>query len=173
MNDIPVLSPSRAGKGTLFHCDASQVIGKVPFACKDVDLASVSSHKIYGPQGVGALYVQRRPRIRLAPLFSGGGQERGLRSGTLPVALIAGFGLACALCLTHMATEASRLAALRDALSEWLTGALAAKRHEWPGCCEDYQVRFEYLPQKWPRSTGFNGINAGISLFKRIRVYVR
>ncbi|MEE8658485.1 Cysteine desulfurase [Acetobacteraceae bacterium EV16G] len=116
MNDLPTLSALARGKGALFHCDASQMIGKVPFSCADVDLASFSSHKIYGPQGVGALYVQRRPRIRLAPLFSGGGQERGLRSGTLPVALIAGFGLACALCQTHMASEAPRLAALRDAL---------------------------------------------------------
>ncbi len=81
-----------------------------------LDLASLSGHKLYGPKGIGALWVRRRPRVRLQPLFSGGGQERGLRSGTLPTPLVVGLGEACRLALAEMDAEASRLAALRDAL---------------------------------------------------------
>ncbi|GKY98623.1 cysteine desulfurase [Mayamaea pseudoterrestris] len=81
----------------LFHCDAAQMLGKLPIDLlkTKIDLMSMSSHKVYGPKGVGALYVRRRPRVRLEPIFSGGGQERGLRSGTLPHFLCAGFGKAC------------------------------------------------------------------------------
>jgi len=80
-----------------FHTDAAQALGKVPIDVNklNIDLMSVSGHKVYGPKGVGALYVRRRPRVRIAPIFSGGGQERGLRSGTLPAPLIVGFGKAC------------------------------------------------------------------------------
>jgi cysteine desulfurase len=81
-----------------------------------LDAASVSAHKVYGPKGVGALYVRRHPRMRLAPLLSGGGQERGLRSGTLPTALIVGFGVACRIAREARETESTRLAALRDQL---------------------------------------------------------
>ena len=81
-----------------------------------LDLASLSGHKLYGPKGVGALYVRRRPRVRLAPLFSGGGQERGLRSGTLPTPLVVGFGEACRIAAQEMAAEAGRIAGLRDRL---------------------------------------------------------
>jgi cysteine desulfurase len=108
--------------GALFHTDAAQGVGKIPLdvAAMGIDLMSISGHKIYGPKGVGALYVRRRPRVRLAPLFSGGGQERGLRSGTLPAPLIVGLGEATRLAQAEMAAEAPRLAALRDRLAERL-----------------------------------------------------
>ena len=85
-------------------------------AAQGLDLLSISGHKLYGPKGVGALYVRRRPRVRLMPLFSGGGQERGLRSGTLPTPLLVGLGEACRIAREEMAQEAERLAALRDRL---------------------------------------------------------
>jgi cysteine desulfurase len=108
--------------GALFHTDAAQAAGKIPLDMNGwhVDLASLSGHKLYGPKGVGALFVRRRPRVRLAPLFSGGGQERGLRSGTLPAPLIVGLGEACRLAAAEMAEEATRLATLRAALLERL-----------------------------------------------------
>jgi cysteine desulfurase len=93
-------------------------VGKIPLDMTGwkVDLASISGHKIYGPKGIGALFVRRRPRVRLSPLFSGGGQERGLRSGTLPAPLIVGLGEACRLASAEMAEEAERIAGLRDEL---------------------------------------------------------
>jgi cysteine desulfurase len=106
-------------RGTLFHSDAAQAAGKVPLDVEElgVDLLSLSAHKIYGPKGIGALYVRRRgPRVRLEPLFDGGGHERGLRSGTLPVPLVVGFGVACALCRTELTAEAERLRGLRERL---------------------------------------------------------
>jgi cysteine desulfurase len=108
--------------GALFHSDMAQAVGKIPLdvtRCK-VDLASISGHKLYGPKGVGALFVRRRPRVRLAPLFSGGGQERGLRSGTLPAPLIVGLGEACRLAGQEMAAEADRVAGLRGGLLDRL-----------------------------------------------------
>lgn len=86
-------------KGAFFHTDAAQAAGKIPLDVNsmNIDLLSISGHKIYGPKGVGALYVRRKPRVRLLPLINGGGQERGLRSGTLPPALIVGLGAACEL----------------------------------------------------------------------------
>ena len=88
----------------IFHCDAAQMLGKMPIDVDEmkIDLMSMSSHKIYGPKGIGALYVRRRPRVRLEPIMSGGGQERGLRSGTLPHHLCVGFGAACALAEKEM-----------------------------------------------------------------------
>jgi cysteine desulfurase len=104
--------------GALFHSDFAQAVGKIPVDVTGwrVDLASVSGHKIYGPKGIGALFVRRRPRVRLSPLFSGGGQERGLRSGTLPAPLIVGFGEACRLAAAEMAGEAERIGGLRATL---------------------------------------------------------
>ncbi len=104
-----------------FHTDAVQAAGHMPINVQTlpVDLLSISSHKIYGPQGVGALYV--RPEVRLRPLLSGGGQEGGLRSGTQPVAAIAGFGVAAQLAQQELATESLRLAGLRDRLFEQLS----------------------------------------------------
>ena len=108
--------------GALFHTDLAQAVGKIPLDLTTwkVDLASISGHKLYGPKGVGALFVRRRPRVRLSPLFSGGGQERGLRSGTLPTPLIVGFGEACRLAGEEMVAEAGRIGDLRAGLLERL-----------------------------------------------------
>ena len=110
----------------LFHIDAVQGAGKVPFdvnAAK-ADLVSVSAHKMYGPKGVGALWVRRKPRVRIDPIIDGGGHERGMRSGTLAVPLIVGFGKAAALAKDEMAAEAVRLAALRERLYRGITTKL-------------------------------------------------
>ncbi len=115
-------------RGILFHTDAAQAFGKIPLdvGAMHIDLLSISGHKIYGPKGIGALYVRRRPRARLQPLLDGGGQERGLRSGTLPTPLVVGLGAAADLAGQEMAVEGPRLAALRDRL-------LAGLRAELPG----------------------------------------
>ena len=120
-NEIGVLQPvAEIGalcrdKGVLFHTDAAQAVGKVPVDvdAMKIDLLSISGHKIYGPKGIGALYVRRRPRARLAPLFDGGGQERGVRSGTLPTPLCVGLGAAARIAAAEMAVEAERLLGLR------------------------------------------------------------
>jgi cysteine desulfurase len=107
----------------LLHTDATQAVGKIPVDVEalQVDLLSLSAHKLYGPKGVAALYLRRRqPHVRLEPLFDGGGHERGMRSGTLPVPLIVGFGAACELCRREMAPEAERLLALRERLANGL-----------------------------------------------------
>lgn len=87
-----------------FHTDAAQAVGKVPIDVNkmNIDLMSISGHKLYGPKGVGALYVRRRPRVRVEPLQSGGGQERGMRSGTLPAPLAVGLGAACEIAMQEM-----------------------------------------------------------------------
>jgi len=106
-------------RGVLFHTDAVQAVGKIPIDVEslNVDLLSLSAHKLYGPKGVGALYVRRRnPTVRLTPLLDGGGQERGLRSGTLNVPGIVGLGVACRLCREELSAEAPRLKGLRDRL---------------------------------------------------------
>jgi cysteine desulfurase len=105
--------------GVPFHSDAAQAVGKVPVdvAASGVDLLSFCAHKLYGPKGIGALYVRRGPpRLRLEPLLHGGGHERGLRSGTLPVPLCVGFARAVTLCLATLDEEASRLRTLRERL---------------------------------------------------------
>ncbi len=114
-------------KGILFHTDAVQGIGKTPFNVQDmnVDLASISAHKIYGPKGVGALYVRRsRPRVRLTAEVDGGGHEFGMRSGTLNVPAIVGFGKACQILNDEWVDEAKRLRELRDRLLHKVTEAL-------------------------------------------------
>jgi cysteine desulfurase len=123
-NEIGVIQPlAEIGalcreKGVLLHSDAAQAFGKIPLDVEAmrIDLLSISGHKIYGPKGVGALYVRRRPRVRLLPLFDGGGQERGLRSGTLPTPLCVGLGRAAAIAGAEMTDEAARLRQLRDRL---------------------------------------------------------
>ena len=123
--DLPLLAGLARAAGALFHTDAAQGVGKIPIDVRQgIDLLSLSGHKLYAPKGVGALYVRRRPRVRLAPLFSGGGQERGLRSGTLPAPLIVGLGVACTLAAAEMAEEAGRLAELRGRLLAGLRDAV-------------------------------------------------
>ncbi|TQF76682.1 aminotransferase class V-fold PLP-dependent enzyme [Elioraea sp. Yellowstone] len=130
IQDLAALVPIAKRAGALFHTDAAQAAGKIPLdvAALGLDLVSLSGHKLYGPKGVGALYVRRRPRVRLAPLFSGGGQERGLRSGTLATPLIVGLGEACRIAAAEMAAEAARLASLRDSLHRRLAEALPGLR---------------------------------------------
>ncbi|RMH03554.1 MAG: IscS subfamily cysteine desulfurase [Planctomycetota bacterium] len=114
-------------RGVLYHCDATQTVGKEDLDVErdGIDLLSFSAHKIYGPKGVGALYVRRRrPRVRLEPIVYGGGHERGFRSGTLNVPGIVGFARALELCLEDRAGEQARIAALRDRLQERLLGEL-------------------------------------------------
>jgi cysteine desulfurase len=114
-------------RGVLLHCDAVQGIGKTEFDVKkmNVDLASLTAHKIYGPKGIGALYVRRsKPRVRIVAQMDGGGHERGMRSGTLNVPGIVGFGKACQIMLTEGAAETERLKKLRDELHHRLTAAL-------------------------------------------------
>src|SRR5438445_4135692 len=124
-NEIGVIQPiAEIGaiakeKGILFHTDAVQMVGKVPFNVNElkVEVASLSAHKMYGPKGVGALYVRRRnPRVLLSPIIDGGGHERGMRSGMLNVPGIVGFGKAAELCKQEMAAEGERLRTLRDRL---------------------------------------------------------
>src|SRR5438128_9458950 len=132
-NEIGVIQPiAEIGaiakeKSILFHTDAVQAVGKIPFNVNDlkVDMASMSAHKMYGPKGVGALYVRRRnPRVLLAPIIDGGGHARGMRSGTLNVPGIVGFGKAAELCRLDMASEADPLGKLRDRLNERLHKSL-------------------------------------------------
>lgn len=126
-NEIGTINPIKEigevcrSRGVLFHSDAVQGYGKIPFDVQEmkVDLASVTAHKIYGPKGVGALYVRRRnPRVRLAAQMDGGGHERGMRSGTLNVPGIVGFGEACRIAREEMETESRRLNALRQRLHD-------------------------------------------------------
>ena len=123
IQDVPALAAQAHAAGALFHTDAAQAAGRIPVdvAAWGIDLLSLSGHKIYGPKGVGALFVRRRPRVRLAPLLSGGGQERGVRAGTVPVPLVVGLGVACRIAAEVMAAEADRLAALRARLIERLS----------------------------------------------------
>jgi cysteine desulfurase len=111
----------------LLHTDAAQAVGKIPLDVEAmrIDLMSISGHKIYGPKGVGALYVRRRPRVRLLPLIDGGGQERGLRSGTLPTPLCVGLGRAASIATAEMAEEAARLRRLRERLFAGLARRVA------------------------------------------------
>jgi cysteine desulfurase len=132
-NEIGTIQPiAEIGKeakesGVLFHVDAAQAVGKIPVDVqKDgIDLLSISAHKLYGPKGMGALYVRRKdPHVELAPLIDGGGHERGMRSGTLNVPGIAGLGKACEICQKEMPQEAKRLSALRDQLKDALLNGL-------------------------------------------------
>ena len=109
--------------GAFLHSDCAQAVGKIPLDVNamNIDLMSITGHKIYGPKGVGALYVRRRPRVRLLAMIDGGGQERGMRSGTLPTPICVGFGEACAIAEAEMESESERLGELRDRLFEGIT----------------------------------------------------
>ncbi|WP_428536769.1 cysteine desulfurase family protein [Rhodopila sp.] len=130
IQDIAALAPIIKQAGALLHSDLAQAVGKIRLDVTGwkLDLASISGHKIYGPKGVGALYVRRRPRVRLAPLFSGGGQERGLRSGTLPTPLIVGLGEAARLANAEMAQDADRIGRLRADLLDRLRRCIPGLR---------------------------------------------
>jgi len=118
VTDIAAIGEIARAKGVLFHVDAAQSVGKLPINMDEmkVDLLSVCAHKIYGPKGVGALYVRRKPRVRLEALIHGGGHERGMRSGTLPTHQIVGMGEAFRIAGEEMAAETARLEALRERL---------------------------------------------------------
>ncbi|KAI9223632.1 cysteine desulfurase [Blastocladiella britannica] len=147
-NEIGVIQPIQAigelcrSKKVFFHTDAAQAVGKIPVDVNalNVDLMSISGHKLYGPKGIGALYVRRRPRVRLEPQISGGGQERGLRSGTVPTPLVVGLGAACAIAREEMASDAAHVKALSDRLYASVTSRLThvvrngSAEHTYPGC---------------------------------------
>ncbi|ADO73575.1 Cysteine desulfurase [Stigmatella aurantiaca DW4/3-1] len=155
-NEIGVVQPiAEIGRlcrerGVLFHCDAVQGIGKLPFNVEEmkVDLASITAHKMYGPKGIGALYVRRKPRVRIAPLVDGGGHERGMRSGTLNVAAIVGFGKAAELARQELPDEAARLLRLRERLRTGIMSQLdllkvnGSMEHRLPG---NLNLSFSYV----------------------------
>ena len=111
-------------RGVFYHTDAAQAVGKISLDVNamNIDLMSISGHKVYGPMGIGVLYVRRRPRVRLQPLFQGGGQERGMRSGTLSTPLCVGIGEACAIAEQELGDEAVRLGRLKDMLYQGVMG---------------------------------------------------
>ena len=126
IQDLPVLGALVKAAGAAFHVDAAQAAGRLPLDVSEAraDLVSLSAHKMYGPKGIGALYVRRRPRMRLAPLFSGGGQERGLRPGTLPVPMIVAMGEAARLAAAEGGGDAERLRRQTDRLLALLRAAV-------------------------------------------------
>ncbi|KAM0333098.1 hypothetical protein ACHAQA_001756 [Verticillium albo-atrum] len=154
-NEIGVIQPmEEIGKlcrknKVFFHTDAAQAVGKMPLDVNamNIDLMSISSHKIYGPKGIGACYVRRRPRVRLDPIITGGGQERGLRSGTLAPPLIVGFGEACRIAHEEMEYDSKRIKSLSDRLLGGLlsmehTNQNGDPNHFYPGCVN---VSFAYV----------------------------
>ena len=127
VQNVPELGKLAKSRGIIFHTDAAQQAGKLPVnvTTGNIDLLSISGHKIYGPKGVGALYVRRRdPRVQLSSQMDGGGHERGMRSGTLNVPGIVGLGEACAIAMKEMPEETKRLADLRDKLKDRLLAGL-------------------------------------------------
>ena len=148
-NEIGTVQPIREigaicrGRGIVFHTDATQAVGKIPVDVRadNIDLLSLSAHKLYGPKGCGALFVRNRtPRLRLVPLLHGGGHERGMRSGTLNVPGIVGLGVACELARTAMVAESRRIAALRDEFEATLLAQIPGaavngdRSHRLPHC---------------------------------------
>jgi len=146
-NEIGVVQPMKEigelcrSKGVFFHTDAAQAVGKVNIDVNDlkIDLMSISGHKLYGPKGVGALYVRRRPRVRIEPQMNGGGQERGLRSGTLPTALCVGLGAACQVAQEEMPADRAHIERLSTLMHERITSKLSHvylngdAEHRYPG----------------------------------------
>lgn len=150
VNPIEELGAIVKEKGAIFHVDAVQGVGKIPFDVNAarVDLASLSAHKMYGPKGVGALYVRRKPRVRITAQIDGGGHERGMRSGTLNVPSIVGFGKAAELCGAEMVSEGKRLLALRERLREGIQSQVTdtfvngSMEHRLPG---NLNISFAYV----------------------------
>lgn len=139
----------RKHRGIYFHTDAAQAVGKIPLDVNEmnIDLMSISGHKLYGPKGVGAAYVRRRPRVRLEPILSGGGQERGLRSGTLATALVVGIGEAARIANQEMARDHAHVKALADRLISTINSQVEhviRNGHEegYPGCVN---LSFSYV----------------------------
>ncbi len=135
--------------GAFFHTDAAQAFGKIPLDVEamNIDLMSISGHKIYGPKGVGALFVRKKPRVKLRPIIHGGGQERGLRSGTLPAPLIHAFGIAAKIAKQDMQNDHERIAKLSNYLMEHLlqipsTFLNGSKVHRYPG---NVNISFAYV----------------------------
>src|SRR5881396_4105445 len=127
IQDIPAIGRLAKEKGIIFHTDATQAVGKIPVDVEamGIDLLSCTAHLMYGPKGVGALYVRRKgPRVRIAPMIDGGGHERGMRSGTLPVPLIVGFGRSAEIAKAEMAAEGERLGKLRDRLQDMILSSV-------------------------------------------------
>ncbi len=127
VNDVAAIGAICKERKVLFHTDAAQSVGKVPVDVQamGIDLLSISAHKMYGPKGIGALYVRRKnPRVRVAPLMHGGGHERGMRSGTLPVHQIVGFGEAARIAKAELAEESGRLKALRQRLLDKISATV-------------------------------------------------
>jgi cysteine desulfurase len=127
LNPVAEIGAAAKQHGVIFHCDATQAVGKIPIDVEamGIDLLSLSAHKIYGPKGIGCLYVRRKgPRVRLVCQMDGGGHERGIRSGTLNVPGIVGLGAACEICKAEMAQEAPRLIDLRDRLHRGIVAGL-------------------------------------------------
>ena len=149
VQDIAAVGALCRARGVLLHVDAAQAAGRVPIdvGSLEVDLMSLASHKIHGPAGIGALYVRRAPRPALTPLQFGGGQEGGLRSGTLPVHQIVGMGAAFRIAAREQATEAPRLAGLTAALWARLAALAGVHRNGDPGRCAPHilSVSFEGL----------------------------
>jgi len=156
-NEIGVLQPvAEIGKlcrerGIIFHTDATQAVGKIPIDVtkQNIDLMSISGHKMYGPKGVGALYVRRKnPRVQISAIIDGGGHERGMRSGTLNVPGIVGLGKACAIASEELSREAVQLAGLRDRLRDRIMGKLdevyinGSTEHRLPG---NLNISFAYV----------------------------
>jgi cysteine desulfurase len=154
-NEIGVIQPiEEIGKlcrsrKVFFHTDAAQAVGKVPIDVNkmNIDLMSISGHKIYGPKGIGACYVRRRPRVRLEPLITGGGQERGLRSGTLAAPLIAGLGEACRISKEEMEYDSKHITRLSNKLKEGIlalehTSLNGDPTRHYPGCVN---ISFAYV----------------------------
>jgi cysteine desulfurase len=155
-NEIGTVNPvDEIGKvvkerGAIFHIDAVQGVGKIPFDVNAAraDLVSLSAHKMYGPKGIGALYVRRKPRVRITAQIDGGGHERGMRSGTLNVPAIVGFGKAAEICRTEMATEAARLLKLRERLRDGIQSQVSdtfvngSLEHRLPG---NLNISFAYV----------------------------
>jgi cysteine desulfurase len=156
-NEIGVLQPiAEIGKlcrerGVIFHSDATQAVGKIPIDVtkQNIDVMSISAHKMYGPKGVGALYVRRKnPRVQISAIIDGGGHERGMRSGTLNVPGIVGLGKACAICMEEMPKESCHLAGMRNRLRDKIMGGLdevyinGSWEHRLPG---NLNISFAYV----------------------------
>lgn len=156
-NEVGVIQPMeeigkvvKAHKGVFFHSDIAQAAGKIPIDVDKIglDLASISGHKIYGPKGIGSIYIRRRPRVRVEPLISGGGQERGLRSGTLAPHLVVGMGEAARLSKQEMQADMEHVSRLSKRLEDGIMGSAdhihrnGSSIRGYPGCLN---LSFAYI----------------------------